>query len=80
MLSKSHIYLTGGYNYDSGGETNKVWIFNKVTTAWTEGPLMINKRAWHGCTILHHEQGSWIVVSGVTLWDEEEKLSFGHGR
>ena len=78
--NESHIYLTGGYNYDSGGETNKVWIFNKVTTAWTEGPLMINKRAWHGCTILHHEQGSWIVVSGGTLWDEEEKLSFGHGR
>ena len=73
--NESHIYLTGGYNYDSGGETNKVWIFNKVTTAWTEGPLMINKRAWHGCTILHHEQGSWIVVSGGTLWDEEEKLS-----
>ena len=61
--NESHIYLTGGYHKNSG-YTNKVWIFNKVTTAWTEGPLMINKRAWHGCTILHHEQGSWIVVSG----------------
>ena len=61
----THIYLTGGRNIL--GWKNQVWIYNIILNAgsssWTEGPRMNNKRGYHGCTVLHHGQKSWIVVA-----------------
>ena len=62
----THIYLTGGFG-DSDW-TNKVWIHSTIldagSSSWTKGPRMNHKREFHGCTVLHHGQKSWIVVAG----------------
>ena len=64
--NESHIYLTGGVS--SGSSTNDVWIYNSIldagSSSWTEGPRMNNERGAHGCTILHYEKNSWVVVAG----------------
>ena len=59
----THIYLTGGHN--NSGFTDKVWIYNTAgSSSWTEGPRMNDGRGYHGCTVLHHDQRSWIVLAG----------------
>ena len=60
--NSSHIYLIGGN--DGSDSINDVWIYNTILDTWTEGPKMNKERYDHGCTVLHHEQGSWIVVAG----------------
>ena len=67
----SHIYLTGGYYSGDPWDVrqDKVWIFNihdinSGTSSWTEGPKMKDPRAVHGCTVLHQDQKSLIVVAG----------------
>ena len=56
----THIYLTGS--------SNQVWIYNTMlnpgSSSWTEGPRMNNARGYHGCTVLHHDQRSWLVLAG----------------
>ena len=69
----SHIYLTGGYYSGDQQRQDKVWIFNmydinNATSSWTEGPKMKEARAVHGCTVLHQNQKSLIVVAGG--WNE----------
>ena len=59
----THIYLTGGHN--NSGFTDKVWIYNTAgSSSWTEGPRMNDGRGYHGCTVLHHDQRSWLVLAG----------------
>ena len=75
--NESHIYLTGGS--DGSDWTNDVWIYNSIldagSSSWTEGPRMNNERRYHGCTVLHHDQRSLIVVAaGVGAYKSVEIL------
>ena len=74
----SHIYLiAGGCDYSSN--VNKVWIYNLYegsNSSWTEGPILKDARRAHGCTVIHHEQTSWIVVAGgyETGWERLQSV------
>ena len=76
----THSYLTGGL--DDSGITNKVLIFNTIldagSSSWTEGPRMNHKRVFHGCTVLHHCQKTWVVVAGGFIGNQGGHLD-GNG-
>ena len=62
--SSERIFVIGGSD-SNGNYLDSVWIFNpKNNFDYITGPLLKNKRGFHGCSLMKKGQATLIVIAG----------------
>ena len=65
-LNKTHIFFSGGYNYQNDYFLDDTWILDLVNLVWTPSTPMLRPNLRHGCVLT--EDGEVLVAGGDGGW------------